>query len=183
MLRQDSILKPSRQTFHAQTTKEVDINVLVQTDLLFFILKNSKTFYQVTQLGTQSQLYSNYDRKEIVMTCRFSLFGQPIQFRVGKLYFYVREPWSSRYGRSLMFQRLWVQIPAPYTKWQVLRIAKTFCKAFYGCYQMACIMLITLVLLLAHRCSGNHVGNFFWSINTSGIWSSCLQPIRIENDV
>ena len=25
-----------------------------------------------------------------------------------------REPWFSGYGRRLMFQRLWVQIPAPY---------------------------------------------------------------------
>ena len=28
-----------------------------------------------------------------------------------------REPWSSGYGRRLMFQRLGVQIPAPYTGW------------------------------------------------------------------
>ena len=28
-----------------------------------------------------------------------------------------REPWSSGYGRRLMFQRLWVQIPALYTGW------------------------------------------------------------------
>ena len=27
------------------------------------------------------------------------------------------EPWSSGYGRWLMFQRSWVQIPAPYTGW------------------------------------------------------------------
>ena len=26
-----------------------------------------------------------------------------------------REPWSSGYERRLMFQRLWVQIPAPYS--------------------------------------------------------------------
>ena len=28
-----------------------------------------------------------------------------------------REPWSSGYGRILMFQRSWVQIPAPYSGW------------------------------------------------------------------
>ena len=28
-----------------------------------------------------------------------------------------RELWSSGYGRRLMFQRLWVRIPAPYTVW------------------------------------------------------------------
>ena len=28
-----------------------------------------------------------------------------------------REPWSSGYGRRLMFERLWVRIPAPYTGW------------------------------------------------------------------
>ena len=28
-----------------------------------------------------------------------------------------REPWSSGYGRRLMFQRSWVWIPAPYTGW------------------------------------------------------------------
>ena len=27
------------------------------------------------------------------------------------------EPWYSGYGRRLMFQRSWVQIPAPYTRW------------------------------------------------------------------
>ena len=26
-----------------------------------------------------------------------------------------RDPWSSGYGRRLMFQRLWIRIPAPYT--------------------------------------------------------------------
>ena len=57
-----------------------------------------------------------------------------------------------------------------------------FCKAFYVCYQMACIMLITLVLLLAHSCFGNHVGNFFQSINRSGIQSSCLWSICHENN-
>ena len=29
-----------------------------------------------------------------------------------------REPWSCGYGRRLMFWRLWVQIPAPYTGWK-----------------------------------------------------------------
>ena len=28
-----------------------------------------------------------------------------------------RETWSSGYGRRLMFRRLWLQIPAPYTGW------------------------------------------------------------------
>ena len=28
-----------------------------------------------------------------------------------------REPWSSGYGRRLMFVRLWVRIPSPYTGW------------------------------------------------------------------
>ena len=28
-------------------------------------------------------------------------------------------PWSSGYGRRLMFQRSWVQIPVPYTGWTV----------------------------------------------------------------
>ena len=28
-----------------------------------------------------------------------------------------REPWSNGYGRRLMFRRLWVRIPAPYTGW------------------------------------------------------------------
>ena len=28
-----------------------------------------------------------------------------------------REPWSSGYGRRLMIQSSWVQIPAPYTGW------------------------------------------------------------------
>ena len=27
------------------------------------------------------------------------------------------EPWSSGYERRLIFRRLWVQIPAPYTRW------------------------------------------------------------------
>ena len=29
-----------------------------------------------------------------------------------------QEPWSSGYGKRLMFWRLWVQIPAPYTGWK-----------------------------------------------------------------
>ena len=33
-----------------------------------------------------------------------------------------REPWSSGYGRRLMFQRSWVQIPAPYTGWTFFHI-------------------------------------------------------------
>ena len=33
-----------------------------------------------------------------------------------------QEPWSSGYGRRLMFQRLWVQIPAPYTGWTFFHI-------------------------------------------------------------
>ena len=28
-----------------------------------------------------------------------------------------QEPWSSGYGRRLMFKRSWVQIPAQYTGW------------------------------------------------------------------
>ena len=28
-----------------------------------------------------------------------------------------QEPWSSGYGRRLEFQRSWVQILAPYTRW------------------------------------------------------------------
>ena len=28
-----------------------------------------------------------------------------------------REPWSSGYGRKLMFERLWFQIPAPNIRW------------------------------------------------------------------
>ena len=28
-----------------------------------------------------------------------------------------REPWSGGYGRRLMFERLWVQIPAQHTRW------------------------------------------------------------------
>ena len=28
-----------------------------------------------------------------------------------------REPWYSGYGRRLMFQRSWVRIPAPHTRW------------------------------------------------------------------
>ena len=28
-----------------------------------------------------------------------------------------REPWSSGYGRRLMFRRWWVRIPSPYTGW------------------------------------------------------------------
>ena len=30
-----------------------------------------------------------------------------------------REPWSSGYGRRLMFWRSWVRIPAPYTGWKI----------------------------------------------------------------
>ena len=41
---------------------------------------------------------------------------------------------------------------------------------------------INYILLLAMSCFGNHVGNFFWSINRSGIWSSHLWSIRHEND-
>ena len=33
-----------------------------------------------------------------------------------------QEPWSSGYGRRLMFQRSWVQIPAPYTGWTFFHI-------------------------------------------------------------
>ena len=33
-----------------------------------------------------------------------------------------REPWSSGYGRRLMFQRLWVRIPAPFTGWTFFHI-------------------------------------------------------------
>ena len=33
-----------------------------------------------------------------------------------------REPWLSGYGKRLTFQRLWVQIPAPYTGWTFLHI-------------------------------------------------------------
>ena len=32
------------------------------------------------------------------------------------------EPWSSGYGRRLMFPSLWVQIPAPYTGWTFFHI-------------------------------------------------------------
>ena len=32
------------------------------------------------------------------------------------------EPWSSGYERRLIFRRLWVQIPAPYTGWAFLNI-------------------------------------------------------------
>ena len=39
-------------------------------------------------------------------------------------YYYVlgREPWSSGYGRRLMFQWLWVRILAPYTRWTFFHI-------------------------------------------------------------
>ena len=33
-----------------------------------------------------------------------------------------REPWSSSYGKRLMFQRSWVRIPAPYTEWTFFHI-------------------------------------------------------------
>ena len=33
-----------------------------------------------------------------------------------------REPWSSGYGRRLMFQMSWVRIPAPYTGWTYFHI-------------------------------------------------------------
>ena len=32
-------------------------------------------------------------------------------------YLKTREPWSSGYRGQLMFERLWVRIPAPYTGW------------------------------------------------------------------
>ena len=32
------------------------------------------------------------------------------------------EPWSSGYGKRLMFRRSWVQIPAPYTGWTFFHI-------------------------------------------------------------
>ena len=54
--------------------------------------------------------------------------------------------------------------------------------AFYVLYQMACITLITLVLPLAHSCFGNYVGNLFWSISQSSIWSTQLWSIHHEND-
>ena len=41
-----------------------------------------------------------------------------------------REPWSSGYGRRLMFQRLWVRIPALYTGWTFFRIC-ICCKICY----------------------------------------------------
>ena len=31
--------------------------------------------------------------------------------------YYGREPWSTSYGRRLVFQKLWVQIPAHYAGW------------------------------------------------------------------
>ena len=34
-----------------------------------------------------------------------------------KIFWYGREPWSSDYGRQLMFKRPWVRIPATYTRW------------------------------------------------------------------
>ena len=33
-----------------------------------------------------------------------------------------REPWSSGYGRRLMYRRSWVRIPAPYTGWTFFTI-------------------------------------------------------------
>ena len=33
-----------------------------------------------------------------------------------------REPWSSGYGRRLMYRRLWERIPAPYTGWTFFHI-------------------------------------------------------------
>ena len=38
--------------------------------------------------------------------------------------FFGREPWSTSYGMRLMFQRLWVQIPAPYTERTVFHSVK-----------------------------------------------------------
>ena len=43
-----------------------------------------------------------------------------------------QEPWSSGYGRRLMFQRLWVQIPAPYTGWTFFYLP-ICCKNYYVC--------------------------------------------------
>ena len=45
-----------------------------------------------------------------------------------------------------------------------------------------CFTLITLVLLPAHNCFGNHVGNFFQSISQCSIRSIYLQSICREND-
>ena len=41
-----------------------------------------------------------------------------------------REPWSSGYGSRLMFQRLWVWIPVPYSEWKFfshLNVVKIMC--------------------------------------------------------
>ena len=65
-----------------------------------------------------------------------------------------------------------IRIPyLPLTEWWVLRITKMYCKAFYVCYQMACIMLIMLVLLLAHSSFGKPFWELFWSISQTSIWS------------
>ena len=38
------------------------------------------------------------------------------------------------------------------------------------------------ILLLAHNCFGNHVGNFFQSISQCSIWSTRFWSIHHEND-
>ena len=40
---------------------------------------------------------------------------------LSKNIFYRRVPWSSGYGRRLMFHRSWVRIPAPYTGWTFIK--------------------------------------------------------------
>ena len=44
-----------------------------------------------------------------------------------------RDPWSCGYGRRLMFWRLWVRIPAPYTGWTLHFFTLTCCKNCIAC--------------------------------------------------
>ena len=45
------------------------------------------------------------------------------------------EPWSSGYGRRLMFRRSWVRIPAAYTGWSWHFFTLICCKKFYCVFE------------------------------------------------
>ena len=46
-----------------------------------------------------------------------------------------REPWSSGYGRRLMFRRSWVRIPALYTGWTWVFFTLICCKKIYCLFE------------------------------------------------
>ena len=69
-------------------------------------------FVRYRECGCVGERERERERESIFET------GQTISKNEGdKKLFLGREPWSSGYGRRLMFRRSGVQIPAPYTGW------------------------------------------------------------------